>query len=359
MIDELKQLLEHLETTLDVDQQAEVIDLHIRTLNWEPIARPPIVMQYPVPADAPFQPFPHRQALADPEKMLFNELIGGFDTRSCYQHLVGDDVPFTIRANYGTVVIASMFGVKIDTHEDNPPWAHPYGSLDALEAVFDMDPVDFSRGWCPKVFDTYRYYAETLAGYPNVRQCVKRVLPDLQGPFDNAEMLRGSAIYIDLIENPELVHRLLEMMVKTQVALASALRDLLNDGPAGYSHQHATTIPGNILIRNDTPINISPAMYRDHVAPYDGQLLSRLNSGAIHYCGKGDHLVPEIVKVDSVTAIDMGQPEMNDLDTVYTQLTECKVPLVRARVPESQLLSGEAFERFPTGVTFMLSLIHI
>jgi len=353
MIDALKQLLDHLETTLDPDLQAEILKHHVRTLRWEPIHRAPIVLQYPVPLDEPFQPFPHHEALADVEKMLYNELIGGFDTRTCYHHLVGDDLPFTIRANYGTVVIASMYGAAVEVLEDNPPWARPYESVTALEAVFDVDPHDFSRGWCPKVLETYRFYADTLAGYPNVRQCVKIVLPDLQGPFDNAEMLRGSGLYTDLIEAPERVARLLARMADTQVAFARKLMPLLHEPLAGFSHQHATTLPGHVLIRNDTPINISPVMYRDHVAAHDETVLKGLGGGGIHYCGKGDHLIPEILALPSLTAIDMGQPEMNDLDRVYRLLADRRIPLVRVRVPEEQLLSGQAHERFPTGVTFM------
>ena len=359
MIDALKRLLDHLEATLDPRQQAEVLARHTRVLRWEPTDRAPVMLQYPMPADGDFQPFPHSEALADPEKMLHNELIGGFETRTCYHHLVGDDLPFTVRGNYGTVVIASMYGATVEILENNPPWARPYASVDALEAVFDIDPQDFSRGWCPKVFDTYRSYADTLAGYPNVRQCVKVVLPDLQGPFDNAEMLRGSSLYTDLIEAPELVSRLLARMAETQVALARQLQPLLHEPLAGFSHQHASTLPGHVLIRNDTPINISPAMYRDHVAAHDETVLKGLDGGAIHFCGKGDHLIPEILAIPSLTAIDMGQPEMNDLDTVYRQLSERRIPIVRARVPEEQLLSGQAHERFPTGVTFMHAVTSI
>jgi len=353
MLDELRRLLEHLETTLDADRQDQIEQRHMRALRWEPIDRPPVVLQYPVPESGPFQPFPHRQALADPEKMLYNELIGGFDTRTCYHHLVGDDLPFTIRANYGTVIIASMYGAKIEVLDDNPPWARPYESTEALRAVFEIDPEDFTRGWCPKLFDTYHFYHEALKDYPNVQRCVKIVLPDLQGPFDNAEMLRGSAIYTDLIEAPDLVRRLLARMARTQVALARRLQPLLRESLPGFSHQHAATIPGHILIRNDTPINISPAMYREHVAPHDEAVLSAMGTGGVHFCGKGEHLVPEILKLPSLTALDLGQPEMNDLDRIYAQLADRRIPMVRARVPEEELLSGRAKQRFPTGVTFM------
>ena len=202
MIDDLKRLLDYLEKNLDANEQKAVHDLHCRALRWEPVERLPIIMQYPLPADIGFRPFPHREAFNDPEKMLFNELVHAFDTSICHHHLVGDDLPFTIRANCGTIIIAALFGGRWEQHNDDPPWARPYKSVDALKAVFDIDPLDFARGICPKVIDIYRFYNQALADRPNLRRCVHIVLPDLQGPFDNAELLRGSEIYIDLCESP-------------------------------------------------------------------------------------------------------------------------------------------------------------
>jgi len=353
MIDELKKLLDHLEVSLDAGEQSAIHDRHARALSFEPIERLPIIFQYPVPGDAAFKPFPYRQAFDDPGKMLFNELVSAFETSICYHGLVGDDLTFTIRANCGTVIIASMFGARTELHEDNPPWARPYDSVDALQAVFDIDPLDFTRGLCPKIVDIYRYYAQVLERYPNLRSCVKVVLPDLQGPFDNAELLRGSAIYTDLYEAPDLVQRLLETMVKAQAGFARRLQGLIHDDIPGTCHQHATALPGNILIRNDTPINISPAMYREHVAPHDEAVLNQMGGGGIHFCGKGDHLIPAILDVPSLTAIDLGQPEMNDLDAMYARAAERKVPIVRLRVPEDSLRSGAVLKRFPTGASLM------
>src|SRR3990172_6812887 len=118
-------------------------------------------------------------------------------------------------------------------------------------------------------------------------------------------------------------------MVEAQVGMAVHLRSLIREGYEGFSHQHATVLPGHILIRNDTPINISPDMYREHVAAHDEAVLSRLGGGGIHFCGKGEHLVPEILKLPSVTALDLGQPQKNDLDKAYSLAAARKVPIVR------------------------------
>jgi len=351
LIDELKRLLDHLERTLDPAEQQAVHERHARALRFEPVDRLPIVMQYPAPADGEYRPFPHHEAFHNPEKMLFNELVHAFDTSICYHADVGDDLPFTIRANCGTIIIASLFGARWEQHGDDPPWARPYESLDALEAVFDVDPLDFTRGICPKIIDFYRFYSHAMADYPNLRRCVSIVLPDLQGPFDNAELLRGSEIYLDLYERPERVRKLMERTARAQVGFARHLKDLVSERFDEYTHQHATVMPGQILIRNDTPVNISAEMYREHVAPHDESVLSQMGGGGIHFCGKGEHLIPEILRLPSLTVIDLGQPEKNDLDKIYRQTSARRIPIIRLRVPEEELLSGAAARRFPTGTS--------
>ena len=122
----LKALLEHLSVTLDAARQAEIEDLHRRALSWLPVRRLPLVMSYPLPDDAPFKPFPHREVFGDPEKMLFNELAYAFNTSIACRDRLDDDLPCTIRANFGTVLIASKFGAQVGQFDDNPPWImHP------------------------------------------------------------------------------------------------------------------------------------------------------------------------------------------------------------------------------------------
>jgi len=75
--------------------------------------------------------------------------------------------------------------------------------------------------------------------------------------------------------------------------------------------------------------------------------------GGIHSCGKGDHLIPALLDLPSLTAIDLGQPEMNNLDAVYAQTVRQKIPLIRIRVSEQDLRSGAVLKRFPTGAFLM------
>ena len=139
--------------------------------------------------------------------MLFNELVHTFDTSILLHSDINDDLPYTIRANFGTVVIASLFGGRVEQREDNPPWVKHFETIDEFNAIFEKDPYGFSQGIVPQVVKRYKFYRDVLAGYPNLQKCIKVVLPDLQRPLDSLELLRGSSMYQDLILDPEMVSK--------------------------------------------------------------------------------------------------------------------------------------------------------
>jgi hypothetical protein len=353
MLDQLKQLLQFLEVTINLQKQNEVFENHRRSLNWEPVEKLPVVVSFPYPKSQKTQPFPHSVVFDNPEKMLFNELVHAFDTSIILNSEVGDDLPFTIRANFGTVIIASLFGGKVEQRGENPPWVRHFETPEEFNSIFDRDPLDFSQGICPQVFARYKFYRDVLEDYPNLQKCIKVVLPDLQGPLDTLELLRGSSVYEDFIMDPELVEKGLHLMARAQVGFAKHLQQYLTEDIEGYSHQHTIPIKGNILIRNDSAIMISPEMYASQVAHHDEYVLIEMGGGGIHSCGKIDFNIPEILKLPSIQCFDFGQSQLNDLDLVYPLAKEKKIPLVRIRVKKDELLSGKINERFPTGVSLV------
>jgi hypothetical protein len=351
---DLKALLEHLSATLDATRQAEVEDLHRRALSWMPVRRLPVVMSYPLPDDAPFKPFPHREVFNDPEKMLFNELTYAFDTSIACRDRLADDLPCTIRANFGTVLIASKFGAEVGQFDDNPPWImrRDEGGVN-LEAVADGDPLDFSQGWCPRAIEMHEFFRDTLHAWPKLQPLIKVVLPDLQSPFDNLELIVGSRLFEDLHARPELVARALRNVALAQVGFARRLAELVTDGPDGFAHQHAMMVRGRILLRDDSAILMSPAMYRDQVAPHDEFVMEELGSGGIHCCGDVGLHAKTFLERDALQSLDFGQSEQNDIDSIYQLAKPRRIGLTRIAATEQELCSGQILRRFPTGVSLI------
>ena len=349
----LTELLDHLAATLSPECEAEIDDLHRRALSWEPVKRLPLVISYPAPAGR-FAPYPHVEALADPEKMLFNELVSAWGTSICHRPEVGDDLRCTIRANFGCVLIASLFGARIEQVEDNPPWARNFETREEFVAALQRDPLDFTQGWCPRVIERYEFYRATLAAYPGLARVIRLVLPDLQGPMDTVELLRGCELYVDLYQDPALVAEAMAKVATAQIGFARHLAPYVSDGPPGWTHQHGFLVRGPILIRIDSAIMLSPRMYHEQIAPHDERVLRELGGGGLHSCGNVNLNGTEYLSVASTQCLDLGQPDMNDLDKLYRLARERRIPLLRVSVKEDELTSGSVLRRFPTGV----SLLH-
>jgi hypothetical protein len=354
MNQQLEALLEHLHVVLDQERQQEIEELHRRALNWEPVDRLPLVMSYPVCEDFPFPPYPHSAIFDDPEKMLFNELVHAFNTSVSLRGKLDDDLSCTVRANFGTVLIASMFGAHIQQMGENPPWVVVAdGRGISLEAIADQDPSDLSRGWFPRVVETYEAYRDILSLWPELQRTVYAVLPDLQGPFDNLELIAGSSVFAALYAEPDLVIRALETLAATQIAAARYLARFISEETDGFSHQHATVIKGHILLRNDSAILMSPEMYQRQIAMHDERVMRAMGGGGVHTCGNMGTHAEAFLNLDGIGCLDLGQPELNDIDGIYALARMKRVPLIRVAVPEEDLVTGKVLDRFPTGVTLV------
>jgi hypothetical protein len=166
-------------------------------------------------------------------------------------------------------------------------------------------------------------------------------------------MLCGSALYADLIEDPDFVAQALATMADVQVALARQLAPLVNDGPAGFSHQHGFMIRGQILLRDDSAIMVSPRMYRGQLAAHDERVLAALGGGGIHSCGNFMHNVGAMLELPSLHCLDFGQSQLNDVDAIYAQARERRIALLRVHATADELRGGDIRQRFPTGVTLL------
>ena len=353
MLTVLYELLQALENNVDSGIQHKIIECHKRALNWEQTDRLPLVISYPFPKTAPFIPFAHREVFTHPEKMLYNELLHAFDTGIFLHPTVKDDLPYTVRANFGTVLVASLLGGHVDQRDDSPPWVLHFETEEEFMSVFDRKNYLYTDGFAGRVADTYQVYRDILADYPNLCQNLNIVLPDLQGPLDTLELLRGSEVYADFLVSPEMVGSALSLIANVQVSFARSLMPFVTSNHSGYSFQHAVLIKGNLLIRNDSAIMIDSGMYREQVAPHDEFVLKSMGGGGVHSCGRIDFNIPEILELPSIACFDFGQSYLNDMASVYPLAVEKKIPLIRVRPDRELLLSSRLREFYPTGVSLV------
>ena len=253
-------------------------------------------------------------ALDDPEAMLLQQF------RACSEELAkGTGGVLCVRANYGTGIIPSLFGVKpfpMDDELDTLPTNWPLeGGKDALRARLAAGPPDTHAALGGKALEMGARLVEAVSRYPRISRFVHVYHPDLQGPLDICELLWGSTLFLDLYDDPDLVAGLLELITETYLTLMWEWEKVVppGDGPSAHWFMMHR---GRIMLRDDSAMNLSGEMFDRFVTPYDGRLLRQLGGGAIHFCGKGDHYIARAAALPGLTAINMSQPEYNDLGII-------------------------------------------
>ncbi|MFC1452118.1 hypothetical protein ACFLSJ_02085 [Verrucomicrobiota bacterium] len=262
--------------------------------------------------------WPHvlvNDAMEDPEKMALQQL------KTCsYKLACGNGLPLSVRANYGTAILPSLFGAELfvmDRETDTLPTTWPLpGGEEGIRACIDRGIPDARAGLGGKVLDTTAYYLDLMRSYPRVRRYVHVYHPDVQGPMDVCEMLWGSSLFLALIETPELVKTLLELVTG---AYADFMREWMAlVPPAGdYAVHWSIMHKGCIMLRDDSAMNLSPSMFEEFIRPFDQRLLTEFGGGAIHFCGRGEHYIPHLGVMEDLHAINLSQPECNDMETIF------------------------------------------
>ena len=352
--DRLRRLLNHIETRLNIADQKELYSRYVRALGFSEADRLPLALYIPW-RDGSSRPFPLREAYKDPAKMMVNELLCGF-TNLLHVVEVGSDNPLCIRPNLGVGIVASTFGAKMRFLKDNMPWVNPLGPERITEIIEgDLPPVD--SGLVNNAVEMYEYFHETLSRYPNCQKAILITLPDLQGPFSTAELLWGPKIYTALYKEPTRVGALCKKIARQMIRIYKALLPYTTDEVApGFRCQHGVVIRANLLIRNDSVVNISPQTYQEVVLPADKVVAEEVGAVGMHFCGNGMHQLKNFLSLPNIQCIDIGQPELLDLDCLYTKAATSKVALVRVSLPEGELCSPKLRERFPTGISLVATV---
>jgi len=355
---QLNDLLKLIEERIDLEHCQKVDERYRAALSYEEVDRPPLVVQpefgkiwkLPAPWDK-FRRYSYKRAFEDPAAMMQNMLL----SRVVPGLILKDDSPLAIRNDHGTIQIAALLGGKWHMHEDNYPWVGSLNSKDAIRALVEDDSkIDSLGGVLPQSTRALEFYAEQLSKYPLCKKGIQISLPDLQGPIDTADILWGSEIFMELLLEPELVSAFMDKIVETMLSVADYYRGFVYDKLDPLANtQHGYNIPGRILIRNDSAIMVSPDTYREMILPHDAKLMKKIGSGSIHFCGDGQHLIEPMLDIPDLRGLDLGQPELMDVKSIYVQCSERKKVLTNLHPTREDLISGNAVRDYPTGVVFV------
>jgi hypothetical protein len=287
--------------------------------------------------------WPHvrvNETLDDSDRMALQQLGG------CSQQLQqAGGLLLCVRCNYGTGILPSLFGAELfvmPDETDTLPTVRPVlDGADAARALLDRGLPDLRAGLGSRVFDMAERFLDLGRRFPNAGAHVHLYHPDLQGPMDVAELLWGSRLFLAVVDTPELVTELLELVTRTYVEFMRRWEELVPPED-GHSTHWGLLHRGHIMLRDDSAMNFSPALYEQLIRPYDQRLLDEFGGGAVHFCGRGDHYIEAMAVLRGLHGINMAQPELNDMDVVFRSTLDRGIPLLGLdrRAAEAALAAG-------------------
>ncbi len=286
--------------------------------------------------------WPHvlvNDALEDFEAMALQQL------ELCSKALAeGSGALLAVRCNYGTGILPSLFGGErflMDRDIDTLPACRPLeGGARAVKRLVDQGVPNLNAGQGETALRMGQYFVQLLKDCPRLARYVHLYHPDLQGPMNICEMLWGSALYLDLYDKPDLVRAFLSLITETYIrfmrrwdeTVCSVPVRAYQETPHGVTTNHGVHWSmlhrGRIMVRNDASTNLSPAMYDDFARLFDQRLLDELGGGAIHFCGRGDHLIAKFSELSGLHAINTTQPALNNVETILGSTIDKQINLL-------------------------------
>jgi hypothetical protein len=301
------------------------------------------VRAHKAPPGLDWPDIPMNDSLEDYELMALRML------RKCSRMLAeGTGEILAVRCNYGTGILPTVFGAELfvmDAETNTLPTSVPLGgvaamNLDdslkpadateaakAIQAILERGVPDLRAGLGGKVFEMAAYYQDLFRAYPKVQRYVHIYHPDVQGPMDVCELLWGSALFMALVEAPDLVTRLLALVTETYVQFMRAWAELVPFDDEYAVHWHMLH-KGNIMLRDDSAMNLSPRMFDRFIKPYDGRLLREFGGGGLHFCGRGDHYIESASEIEGLTTINMSQPSYNDMERIFAHTVDKGINII-------------------------------
>ncbi len=333
---DVKVHLEKLEENIDLAWEREKLDDWKRCLDFEPFAGG---FRFREPNAEGREPdewpgLTVNGAVRDAKMMLLRELGAAYRV-VCRRTR---EIP-NIRCNYGTGILSSLFGAEVFWMPDELdilPTTKVLEGGDVLSSLLDAGEPELSAGWGRQVFETAEYYREQLAAYPKTAEAVWIYHPDLQGPLDIAELLLGGELLLAFYDRPDDVKALMTMLTSTYVKFMKKWFELVPPREGGaYMAHWGRFLKGQVMLREDSLVNLSPDMYAEFVRPFDQRIFDEFGGGAIHFCGKCDHVVEAMSEQRGLTAVNPSQPVLNDARKLYDATIARGIVLdVPARITE-------------------------
>jgi len=198
---------------------------------------------------------------------------------------------------------ALYFGCRLFYWEESLPDIEPVLKY-RKELIEELNPDPEDNPFLRKVLDYYDYFLsisdELYEGIPIGKPQIP--LTGTDGPFTVSAQIRGaSQLCIDIYEDPDFVHRLMDFVTDATIKRITYIMDRFGLEYPRKSWGFA----------DDSIELISEKIYKEFVLPYHKRLVKAFSLGgpnSIHLCGRASHHFLTIKEELNVMDFDTGYP---------------------------------------------------
>jgi hypothetical protein len=197
----------------------------------------------------------------------------------------------------GGFVLPALLGAEVRFSQQEAAWPVPANLT--RERILALRAPDIRTTWPMN---------RLIADMDALEQQFGRVIGDLNtgGVFNTAFELRGQQLFVDLVEDEELVQHLFAVVAETEMAVAEYVRG--RTGTASVAvNRSIVNVDSRIFLEGNCSIQmISPALYRQRLLPWHCHLAQRLAPFGIHHCGDNLHLFASAYAETHAVFYDVG-----------------------------------------------------
>ncbi len=264
--------------------------------------------------------FPKDEQFDDPEKMLYEQLVG----MARFTRFPGDAVP-CIAPQFNNPWLLTCLGLR-QVVSDGSVW--PERCLCREEAAALHMPDDLaSAGLMPNAVRFVQYARSVLPDH------VPLGLYYMMSPFDLAYLVRGDGFFTDMVDAPDGLHLLLDMLTDLFIESTRLLKAECGEPADRCYYWPSTVLQGGCMLCEDVTVMVSPAQHREFCIPYTRRCLDALGGGWVHFCGDGRQLLDSYLDIANLRGVQFGQLDLNGpTDAIVRRFVErgkafnCVVP---------------------------------
>ncbi|MGQ9615503.1 MAG: hypothetical protein ACUVWJ_03785 [Spirochaetota bacterium] len=235
--------------------------------------------------------------------------------------LIDDGIP-TIRSDLGTTLLPSGLGLKIKVQEELHPWLMehltPEQYLSLPDPVKNEDILHNEVYFSKHIYELF--YDWKKQG--KIPETVIPYVPETEGVFDLSQLILGTGLFLLLMDQPQLAHRIQQKSLQVYLAGTSFFKGLLGQPACSMVHGHGMPVGAwfpdtGARISEDSCVLISGPMLREFCLPYIKEAARPFGRLFMHYCGYHMDFLRMVCDMREISTINLGNPELYDLEEVF------------------------------------------